>query len=168
MIRRIGTCMAGLSLGLLLLAAPAHAATGAQTFKIIFTGDPRAGTPGKVVAFGVINAVGTDETIAQDPHPDGSETDTDLLTFRGGTVTIVDTDPGGTFDFDPRSCTARIGTDAGTFTVSGGTGRYAGASGGGTFTARGLVTFARVGGECAEEPSSFFVVVTATGTISVP
>jgi len=168
MIRRIGTCMAGLSLGLLLLAAPAHAATGAQTFKIIFSGDPRAGNLGRVVATGVITAAGTDETIAEDPHPDGSETDTDLLSFRGGTVTIVDTDPGGIFDFDPRSCTATVGTDGGTFTVSGGTGRYAGASGGGTFSARGLVVFARVGGGCAEEPSSFFVVVTATGTVSVP
>jgi hypothetical protein len=168
MVKRIGAGLAGLCTALVLFAAPAQAATGTQTFKIVFSGDPRSGVLGRVAAIGVINGLGTDETIAQDPHPDGSETDTDLITLPGGTITIIDTDPSEAFSFDPGACIATIGTSAGTFTVAGGTGRYAGASGGGTFTARGLVIFDRVAGGCSEEPRSFFAVVTATGTISVP
>lgn len=168
MMKRIGAGVAGLLTAMLVFAGPARATTGTETFKIVFTGDPRSGMLGRVVASGVITAVGTDETIAEDPHPDGSETDTDVFTFPGGTITLVDTDPGDIFQFDPRSCTARIGTDAGTFTVIGGTGRYAGASGGGTFTARGLVIFDRTADGCSEEPRSFFAIITGTGTVSLP
>jgi hypothetical protein len=159
---------AGVWLALVLLAAPAQAATGRQTFRIVFSGDPRAGAPGTVVLSGLVNARGTDQTITQHPNPDGSETDVDLFTLPGGTITVEDTDPGGTFDFDPRSCIATIGTSAGVFTVVGGTGAYAGASGGGTFTARGLVVFDRIPGGCSEEPRSFTAVVTGTGTLHLP
>jgi len=168
MLKRIGAGLAGLCTALLLFAAPAHATTGAQKLTIVFSGDPRSGMLGRVIATGVITGVGKDETIAQDARPDGSETDIDLITLPGGTITVVDTDPGDLFQFDSLSCTARIGTNAGTFSVTGGSGRYAGASGRGTFTARGLVIFDRVAGGCSEEPRSFFAVVTATGTISVP
>src|SRR5689334_5084512 len=117
--KRIGAGLAGLCTALLVFAVPAHATTGAQTLKIVFTGDPRSGMLGRVIATGVITGVGTDETIAEDPHPDGSETDTDLVTLPGGTITIVDTDPQDIFQFDPLSCAARIGTNAGTFSVTG-------------------------------------------------
>jgi len=150
MLKRIGAGLAGLCTALLLFAAPAHATTGAQKLTIVFSGDPRSGMLGRVIATGVITGVGKDETIAQDARPDGSETDIDLITLPGGTITVVDTDPGDLFQFDSLSCTARIGTNAG------------------TFTARGLVIFDRVAGGCSEEPRSFFAVVTATGTISVP
>lgn len=160
--------MAGVWLSLALLAAPAHAATGSQTFRIVFSGDPRNEPPGRVFATGVVNAIGTDVTIAQDPNPDGSETNTERFTFPGGTITVRATDPGGTFDLNPVTCVATTGTTTGVFTVIGGTGAYAGASGGGTFTGRGLAIFDRVAGGCSEEPRSFFFIVTATGTVTVP
>src|SRR5437588_144439 len=139
MMRRIGVAGAALCLSLGLLVSPALAATGSQTFRIIFTGNPRAGVLGRVIATGLVNGVGTDETIAQDPHPDGSETDTDLITLPGGTITILDTDPADVFKFNPTSCTATISTNAGVYTVTGGSGAYAEASGSGTFSARGFV-----------------------------
>lgn len=157
--------VAVVSLALGVLAGPAQAATGRQTFRIVFSGDPRAGALGTVVLSGLVNGRGTDETIAQHPNPDGSETDIDLFTLSGGTITIQDTDPGGTFNFDPRSCIATVGTNAGVFTVLGGTGAYAGASGSGTFSAKGVVVFDRVPGGCSEEPRSFTAVVTGTGTL---
>jgi hypothetical protein len=168
MIRRIGVAM-GLMLGIVSWAGPAHAATGQQKFWLIFGGDPRAGAPGTVLASGVVNGRGTDVTIDQHVNPDGSETDIDLITLPGGTITIEDTDPGGVFAFDERACVARLSTDAGTFTVKSGTGAYNGASGGGTFSARGVVIFDRLpGGGCSEEPRSFSAVVSVTGTITVP
>ena len=168
MLRRIGVGGAGLWLSLLFLAGPAHAATGTQRFTIVFTGNPRAGVLGRVVATGPVTGVGTDATIAQDPHPDGSETDTDLLTFPGGTITIRDTDPADAFHFNERTCTATISTTAGTYTIVGGTGAYAGATGSGTFSAKGIVLFDRVPGGCSEEPRLFFAVVQLAGPISVP
>lgn len=147
---------------------PAHAATGRQAFRIFLSGDPRAGAPGTLVANGLVNGRGTDETIEQHPHPDGSETDVELLTLPGGTITIQDTDPADAFHFDPPSCTALISTNAGVFTVVGGTGAYAGASGSGTFSARGVVVFDRIAGGCSEEPRSFVAVVTATGPLHLP
>ena|SRR5947209_3397363 len=168
MMRRIGVAGAALCLSLGFLASPALAATGSQTIRIIFTGNPRAGVLGRVIATGVVNGVGTDETIAQDPHPDGSETDTDLITLPGGTITILDTDPADTFNFNPATCTATISTNAGTYTIIGGTGAYAGASGSGTFTARGFVAFPRIDGGCGEEPTIFVAVVTLRGPLTLP
>lgn len=168
MIRRIGVIGAGLWLSLFLAAAPAQAATGTQRVTIVFTGNPRAGVLGRVVATGPVTGVGTDETIIQDPHPDGSETDTDLITLPGGTITIVDTDPADAFHFNELACTATISTNAGTYRIVGGTGAYAGATGHGTFSAKGFVVFDRVPGGCAEEPRTFFAVIQLSGPISIP
>ncbi|MCA1695437.1 MAG: hypothetical protein LC749_12280, partial [Actinobacteria bacterium] len=100
--------------------------------------------------------------------PDGSETDTDLITFPRGTITIVDTDPADIFHFDPVSCTARL-FGSGPFKVAGGTGAYAGARGSGTFSANGVVVFSRTPSGCSAEPRSFVAVVTATTkSLTVP
>jgi hypothetical protein len=166
--RRIGVAISGIWLALVFLASPAHAATGRQSFRVIFSGDPRAGTPGTVILTGLVNARGTDETIEQHPHPDGSETDVDVFTLPGGTLTVEDTDPGGIFDFNPMTCVATIGTNGGVFSIKGGTGAYAGASGSGTFSAKGVVVFDRIPGGCSEEPRSFTAIVTGTGTLNLP
>ena len=167
MLRKIGVAVAGLFLSLVFVGSPAQAATGNQTFRILFTANPRSGIPGLVIASGVVSGVGTDLTIAQDPHPDGSETDTDRIALPGGTITILDTDPAGIFHFNPVTCVATL-AGTGPYTIIGGTGAYAGASGQGTFTARGLVVFDRTAGGCSEEPRSFFASVTLSGPITVP
>ena len=168
MLKRLGALVGFFGLGLVLLASPARAATGSQSFRIIFTGNPRAGSRGTVIAAGVANGVGFDETIAQDPHPDGSETDTDRITLPGGTITILDTDPPDTATFNPLTCTATLAVAGAPYTVVGGTGAYAGASGSGTFSARGLVVFGRTATGCTDDIVVFFADVRLTGTLSVP
>ncbi len=168
MVKRLGVFICTIGMTFAWLSAPAQAATGAQSFRIIFTGDPRAGSLGRVIATGVVTAVGTDATIAQDPHPDGSETDTDRITLPGGTITILDTDPPGTARFNPATCTATLSASGAPYTIIAGTGAYAGAQGGGTFSARGLVVFGRTAGGCSEEIRRFFADVRLTGSIAVP
>ena len=168
MLKRLGVMISVVGVGLACMGTPVRAATGSQTFRIIFTGNPRAGARGRVIAAGVVNGVGFDETIAQDPHPDGSETDTDRITLPGGTITIVDTDPPDTATFDPASCTATLHASGAPYTVIGGTGAYAGATGGGTFSASGIILFSRAGGECTENIRLFFADVRLSGTFSVP
>lgn len=167
MLKKIGCAVAMAGLGLAALTGGAGAATGNETIKIVFTANPRSGIPGTVIARGVANGIGTDETIAQDPHPDGSETDTDLITLPGGTITILDTDPPDIAQFNPASCTATL-SGGGPWTVIGGTGAYAGATGAGTFTARGVIVFPHTADGCGDTPRSFFAVVTLNGTISLP
>jgi hypothetical protein len=150
-----------------LMAGSAQAATGSQSFRFVFTADPHSGLPGRVVASGLVKGIGTDTTIATQENPDGSETDTDLITLPGGTITIVDTDPADIFHFDPATCVARI-SGTGPFSVAGGTGDYAGATGSGTFTANGIVIFSRTDGGCSEEPEVFFASVRATGNLTFP
>ena len=165
--KRLGVTAACLCLGLLAAGAPADAATGTQTFRIIFTADPHTGAPGTVIATGLINGIGTDRTLAQDLHPDGTETDTDLITLPGGTVTIADTDPSDLVHFNPAACLATL-SGTGPYTILGGTGAYAGASGRGTFTVHGVIVFDRAPGGCSEAPRLFFGAVTAVGSIAVP
>lgn len=159
--------MAGLWLGLLVIAGAAEASTARQTFRIIFVADPGSGTPGRVVATGPAAGVGTDVTTAQDPHPDGSVTATDLITLPGGTLTILDTDPPDIFHFNPLACVAII-SGSGPYTITSGTGAYAGATGGGTFSAQGAVVFDRTPGGCSDQPRSFVATVSLSGTITLP
>lgn len=165
-LKKLGLTVAGLCLVLVAAGAPADAATGTQTFRIVFTADPHTGAPGTVIATGLVNGIGTDRTIAQDPHPDGSETDTDLITLPGGTITIADTDPSDLVHFNPAACLAAL-SGTGTYTILGGTGAYAGASGRGTFTVQGVIVFNRAPGGCSEAPRLFFAAVTVVGPISV-
>lgn len=168
MTKRIAVFLSTVACSLFLVAGPVHAATGSQTFRFIFSADPHSGIPGRVIATGLVNGIGTDDTIATQPNADGSETDTDRITLPGGTITIIDTDPADIIHFDPTSCIARL-AGSGPFSVAGGTGRYAGASGTGTFTVNGIIVFSRTAGGCSEEPLSFFALVTATtGNLTLP
>jgi len=85
---------------------PASAATGTQSFRFLFRGDPQAGAVGTVVATGVINGVGTDRAVSFTPNPDGTVTDTDVVTLPAGTLTIHDTDTTTTFTLDRRAASA--------------------------------------------------------------
>jgi hypothetical protein len=139
--------------GLTALAATSLAgATSAQaapmrTESIVMTSVSLNGVdrPTRVVALGPIHGSGLETQVEQD-------TETGAIVhsiwhFAHGTVTS-DAVENYSLDFDPTTCTARaIGT--GTWTITGGTGAYAGARGHGTFTDRGVLVGARDGhGQC--------------------
>ncbi len=72
---------------------------------------------------------------------------------------------GGTQKFDPKTCLAQI-TQPGTYTISGGTGKYAGISGHGKFRYRLLFIGARnAQGKCAQRkpPVASQLIIQASG-----
>ncbi len=123
------------------------------------------GNTGTVVATGPITGVGTFVLPeGQGPGPLPAE-----FIFTEGTVfvTIVPNPPA--IDFNPQTCLVLIRT-SGTFEVTGGTGRFGGASGGGAFAGRAVVLLARgPQGECQPEaePQFFFAVVDNTGNVTL-
>jgi len=161
--KKVITICAVLAIGLLAWAGPAAADPGAnQRFTIISSGSD-VEAPGRVIASGVINGVGTDITLSESES--GGK---DQFVFPGqGDLFLTRTDdPGGSNSFDVRSCVGRF-SGSGTFQITGGTGRFVGASGSGTYTFRGTVV-ARTAQGCAPEgtPPAFFVfVANATATL---
>jgi len=161
MLKKLIATMAAASTGLLLAAGPAAAATGAETFRIVFNGDPNTGLVGRAVATGLVNAVGTDTAVAEPPGAD-------TITLPKGTITFVGVAPSGGITYDPTTCVARINITAGTYTVVGGTGAYQGASGSGTYTARGAEVFKRVSGACSlTDVRSFVATFVLTGPLTI-
>src|SRR5947209_18313683 len=108
MMRKILGALVVLMCALPVLASPASAASGIETFHFVFPGDPHEGAVGRVVASGVITTAGTDRNVGSQPNPDGTVTDLDQITLPGGTITIEDTDTFTYFSLDPRSCVARV------------------------------------------------------------
>jgi hypothetical protein len=166
MIKRLGMLAVGVCMAMVGLAGPAGAASGVQTFRMVYRSDPSTGAPGVAVATGPISAVGTDTNVGTQLNENGTRTNTDVLAFPAGSVTTVSIDPPDVFHFDFTTCVARIAA-AGPYTITGGTGAYQGATGGGTFTVVGVITFAHTPQGCGQ-PVTTVVVVTATGTISIP
>ena len=145
------------------LPAPAWAQQGNQRF--IATSTIPGGNTGTVVATGPITGVGTFVLPeGQGPGPLPAQ-----FIFDDGTlfVTIVPNPPA--IDFNPQTCVVLIRT-SGTFQVTGGTGRFSGATGSGTFAGRAFVLLARgPQGECnpEDEPQFFFGIVDNIGHVSV-
>lgn len=166
----LGALALGLT-SLLGLASPAAAEdSGRQSF-VIVAGDLGAGS-GRLVATGPIQGRGTDTVTAHVANADGTFTDTDRFDLPDGQVELTDTYT-VEITFDPESC--RYGFDVnGTWTISGATGRYAGATGNGTFTAHGLIVAGRdEAGECLaldapSGPVAYTEVAHGTGTATLP
>jgi hypothetical protein len=118
----------------------------------------------RVVASGVIDAVGTDRFL---PSPDGDPNSYSRYVFRDGTLSITTTPD--TFDLtqNPTSCIGRF-TASGTWTISGGTGAYRGATGGGGLTAEGVVVAARTAQGCSEDRGMLRGLIRETGQVSLP
>lgn len=132
-----------------------------QRVKITFAG----GHTGVAVASGVINAVG----IAQEEstlNADGSFFGTLTFRFALGTVVAPFTGQVTSVTVDPRTCTGQF-TTIGTFTIAGGTGRYAGIGGSGSFTEEGVFNSLPTAGGCDPEPFLRTLLVTeATATVT--
>lgn len=148
------------------MAGPASAASGAQRFLLTTVGGENA--PGKVIASGVINAVGRNVDTSSVDNPDGSSSGTGEFIFPRGTVDAAHQEK-GTFSFNPRTCTGKF-SFTGTFEITGGTGAYAGATGSGTHTGSGTFVASRnPDGSCSQTATLFNLFVDrATGTIDVP
>ncbi|MGH9224590.1 MAG: hypothetical protein ACRD2W_12625 [Acidimicrobiales bacterium] len=154
--RKIGLAVLGLAL--VGLAAPAGAQTGNQSFLIHGEGDD----PATVVATGPTSGVGLDF--------ESEATETAVFEFDGGGFAVDHPSDSDDFDFDPRTC---IGTDrfTGTYSLSGGSGAYAGVSGTGTYRGRAIFVAKRLpDGSCSEEeaPVLNFFIVRAHGTTTLP
>ena len=146
------------------LAGPAHAGSAANTtVKIVFVGGP----VGVVRSVGAINAVGavTEENTLL---PDGTFHGTLRFQFLLGTVTAPFSGVVTSVDVDPTTCAGRF-TTVGDFTVSAGTGAYAGISGRGDFTERGVFNAVPTPSGCSPTLQvRTWLETDATATISLP
>ena len=112
------------------LVGTASAATGFQTVDVYAVGS--ATTPRTVTASGPISGVGSVVLGSETDGPDGTRIATTTWVFRDGSVFVTLTFRARA-SFDSHSCVATTHF-TGTWRITGGTGRYAGATGGGTVT----------------------------------
>lgn len=163
---RMAGALAALGLAVASFTGFAGAASNTEAFRFVLTGDPAAMTPGRVVATGQVNAVGTVQAIAHQENADGTSTDTELLTLPGGTINFNDTATSESFDLNPVSCVASA-RSGGRYVIQGGTGTYAGAVGEGAFTGRGVILFRRAGTGCSQDVAAAVFVFTADGSLAL-
>lgn len=157
----------GIALVLGGLPSPAWAqASDSQKLTVIVRQDFSQPQPtfSKVVAHGVIDAVGTD---VFEPSPDGDPASYSQYVFPQGTLSITTTPAAMEFTQNPRSCVGRL-TASGTWTITGGTGAYEGARGHGTLTVKGTTHAERGPQGCSEEHGTLNGIIHATGEIELP
>lgn len=169
------TTLAGLA-GILALAAPAVVAGTADaappTESWVMPSQTIHGTdhPIRISASGPIQGAGV---LTQDfEMTDAGPVVHAVWHFRGGDV-FADATEDYALDFDPVSCTGTA-TATGTWTISGGTGAYAGATGHGTFSGTGRLVGERDGrGGCLgpdsdADPKVSVSTLRGTGVAQLP
>lgn len=113
-------------------AIPAASAAGSggntERFIVVNTSTANGPTTGPISATGPIHALGKDVPV-DDNH--------DKFVFPKGTLLVTHHRTSGTQHFDKVTCTAQI-TEQGTYTITGGTKAYAGATGRGTYSLSGI------------------------------
>lgn len=140
--------------GLFWTAGPAMAATtGAERFTLFGSGDSQT-----VIATGIFFAQG--ESVPLDE-------DNDLFVFPDGAFRVNHPQTGGDESFNEVACIGTA-TFSGTYTLSQGTGAYAGISGSGTYTGKAIFVAQRTDEGCSEEGGSVWVFVNARGTATLP
>ncbi len=143
------------------LGTNASAATNHQHFTVMGTGQLEEL---KVIASGVINAVGTDNPLPDVEDPEsGTVTLRDEFVFPDGNLFVTASGPIH-YSFDERTC-IRSNTFHGTYRVTGGTGAYAESTGGGTFSGR-LLFFEGGPQGCTDEGGHGVLVITYRGTLA--
>ncbi len=134
-------------------ARPALAATtGAQRFNLF--GDNNGQT---VIASGTVFAVGESIPIDED-H--------DRFVFPNGSFLVTHPETSNDERFNEVACLGTA-TFAGTYTLSQGTGAYAGISGSGTYSGKAIFVADRTPTGCSEEGSAWFFV-SAPGSVTLP
>ncbi len=145
--------------GIVAAAAAPHAAragaSGIERFQFMSTSETSVKTT--VIARGVFTAGGVDITVSNT---------TDTLKFPNGTIRLRHSEPTGPANFNPRTCLGTV-NQHGTYTLLGGTGKYAGISGHGRFRLHVLLVAARSHGKCSDtKPAlAFELLIRASGPV---
>jgi hypothetical protein len=152
-----------------LVGFPAPAAaqtTGPERITIVVRQDFAQDQPtfSRVVATGVITAVGTDVFL---PSPEGDPASYSRYEFPDGTLSVRNAPEQQQFRLNPHSCVGRIKA-SGTWEVLRGTGAYASATGSGTLTLAGTAFFARAPEGCSETEGHSIAVIKITAEVALP
>jgi hypothetical protein len=138
-------------------ASASPAASGTEHFQIMTT----SATSNRlsIIATGVFTAGGVD-------HENASVA---TEKFPGGTFTIKHSRGTGKQTFNPRTCLLTLNLH-GTYTLSHGTGKYAGISGHGKYQLNILAIGTKVHGKCSQSrpPAVFQQIISASGPVSLP
>ena len=138
-------------------AAPHTArASGTEQFQIMTTS--ATSSTSSIIARGVFTAGGVDHS--------GNKVDTAV--FSNGSFKIAHSKGTGSQSFNPKTCLMTISLH-GTYTLSGGTGAYAGISGSGKYQLSILGVGARSGGQCSrtKPPVAFQQIIKASGPVKL-
>jgi hypothetical protein len=155
-----------------LLAGAVHAAPAsarAQTFTASFLTIAGVDKPTFVVAHGPIEGVAT--ATQTEKQKNGAQINYVVLHFERGSVRMTAVEPRFGFAPDAATCTGRA-HGGGTWTITGGTGAYAGLTGNGTFSTGGTAIAQRsVTGACRGEKTPvketvFYVTIAFRGTVT--
>ncbi len=165
------TVVAAIVAGIALVGFPGGAAaqtTGRQTFTLSQIGDQPEAT---VYATGPIRGVGRDIVVNEEFDDEaGTFVSEDILRFPDGDVFVTFTGQAA-FDFNPDTCVGKFSGTA-TYEITGGTGRYTGASGSGSGTFRGVFVAGRnPDGTCSEDEEDETASVFSArlrGTATIP
>lgn len=137
-------------------AAPSSSgASGIEHFQAMSTSDTSNRTT--LIAHGVFTAGGVDIST-------GNTTDT--FKFPNGTIRVRHSPGTGPQSFNPRTCLGTV-HQHGTYTLLGGTGKYAGISGHGRFQLDVLLVGARSHGKCSQNKPlvAFELIIRASGPV---
>jgi len=146
--------------GASLAAASAHTAvSGTENFQMMTTS--ATSTTDSVIASGVFTAPGVDH--------ENQSNNTAKFVFSNGTVSLKHSPGTGTQSENPKTCLLTVNLH-GTYTLTGGTGAYAGITGNGTYKLSILAIAARSGGKCSQSmpPVAWHQVINASGPVSLP
>ena len=134
-----------------------------QVFAVYAVGAPA--TPRTVVAAGVINGVGTVIIGGSQPGPGGTFIQQTTWVFPEGSLFVTLTYTATTIN-DAQSCSSTSYL-TGTWQITGGTGRYTGASGGGTISGPNSAYFARDAEGCTSTPYLVATYFLYQGTVAL-
>jgi hypothetical protein len=159
----IACVAAALSFAVPASAAPAGASarsavTGTEHFQLV--GTSATSRTGHVIAYGVFTGAATVDHMGK----------TAKFVFSNGSFKVTHKyGKGGTQSFDPKTCLVQV-SEPGTYTISGGTGKYNGITGHGKFTFTLLAISAKNGqGKCVHNkpPVEFQVIIHASGPVTI-
>jgi hypothetical protein len=141
-----------------LAAAAAPGSSGASGIEHLqaMSTDP-TGAKTTVIARGVFTAGGVDITTSNT---------TDTFKFPNGTIRVRHSPGTGPQSFNRHTCLITV-HQHGTYTLVGGTGKYAGISGHGRFQVDVLAVAARSHGKCTQNkpPAAFELIIRASGPV---
>jgi hypothetical protein len=168
--RRTPAVLTALAITATLAASAGAAVRGhaqAQRFTLYTANLHGRDLPAAVEAAGAVTGVGTETQTDHDTA--GGQINRATLHFAAGTIRLIAPEK---FAWKPNlaSCSATA-NGHGTYTITGGTGAYRGATGHGSFTSHGVLLGARSkSGACLGQkamPTANYVTVTLSGTIDL-